>query len=138
MAQSIQARSPSVSAGHSRKLHKSSHDHPAESQCTLGQENTITTKVVHRSNLSLHKKLMALLSQGSFVTEDSGDAYEQNHHKKHAGHHKDEEPLEARRFDGQRVDLRRSRGCVASACQAMLHSSLSGVEDLQQSKITRK
>jgi uncharacterized protein YukE len=39
---------------------------------------------------------------------DSGDTYEQNHHKKHASHHKDEQPLEARRLGGHRVDLRSS------------------------------
>jgi len=38
----------------------------------------------------------------------SGDPDEQNHHYKHAGHHKEEQPLEARRLGSQRVDLRRS------------------------------
>ena len=38
----------------------------------------------------------------------SSDPYEQNHHYKHARHHKEEQPLEARRLGSDRVDLRRS------------------------------
>jgi len=60
----------------------------------------------------------------------SGDPDEQNHHYKHAGHHKEEQPLEARRLGSQRVDLRCSRGCATGACQAMLHGPLSGIKDL--------
>ena len=62
----------------------------------------------------------------------SSDPYEQNHHYKHAGHHKEEQPLEARRLGSQRVDLRHSRGCATGACQAMLHGPLSGIKDLHQ------
>ena len=62
----------------------------------------------------------------------SSDPYKQNHHNEHARHHKDEQPLEARRLGSDRVDLRRSWGRAPSASQAMLHGPLSGIKDLHQ------
>lgn len=59
-----------------------------------------------------------------------GDPDEQNHHNEHAGHHEDEQPLEACRLGSQRVYLCCSRGCTPSARQAMLDSSLGGIKDL--------